>query len=72
MLVLTRKAGEWLLIWPWEELPPETTVRELFADGPIRIGLARIHESQARVVIDAPPGLKILRAELGDRDSSDR
>lgn len=69
MLVLTRRSGEWLLIEPWEELPPETTIRELFADGPV--GLARIHENQAKVVIDSPPGLKILRAELVGRDSSD-
>lgn len=71
MLVLTRRPGEWLLIGPWEKLPPETTVRELFADGPIRIGLGRIHKSQAKIVIDAPATLKILRAELVGRDSSD-
>ena len=64
MLLLTRKEGEDILIFPAPDLNPEMTVAELFKDGPITIRLSHISRTQTRIGIDAPMALQIVRPEL--------
>lgn len=64
MLVLTRRVGESIFIYPSETLHPDMTVRELFEQGPIRITLTRINGSQSRIGIVAPETLAIAREEV--------
>lgn len=67
MLVLTRRVGETILIFPADTMPPEMKVRDLFKQGPVRITLTRIAGSQARVGIVAPEMLAIAREEINER-----
>jgi sRNA-binding carbon storage regulator CsrA len=64
MLVLTRRVGESVLIFPSEGLPPDTPISAVFADGPIQLTLTRINGSQARIGIVAPQNLTIAREEV--------
>lgn len=64
MLVLTRQEGETILIYPEEGVDPDMTVGELFANGPIPIGIADIQGKSIKIAIDAPLALEILRSEL--------
>jgi sRNA-binding carbon storage regulator CsrA len=64
MLILTRRPGEWVHIEPHDDVPPEMTIGELFARGPIRVFLGPIEGDRARIGILAPPVLRILRSEL--------
>ena len=63
MLVLTRKKGESILIYP-EDIPEGMAVAELFAGGPIEIKIAEMSHSQCKLGIDAPKELAIVRDEL--------
>ena len=65
MLILTRKVGESILIYP-EDIPEGMTVAELFADGPIEIEVAETRSHQVKIGINAPDELKIIRSELLD------
>lgn len=65
MLVVTRKPGQLLLIEPRAGLPKETTVGDIFADGPIQIVVGKIDRHQVRLGIDAPASLGVWRQELG-------
>ncbi|MGD8616526.1 MAG: carbon storage regulator [Gammaproteobacteria bacterium] len=65
MLVLTRRVGESVFIYPSEDLNPDTPVSALFEDGPIQITLTRINGNQVRMGIAAPPSLNIVREEVG-------
>jgi sRNA-binding carbon storage regulator CsrA len=40
------------------------TIHDLFQGGPVEIVITEINGNQARVGIDAPSGLKVLREEL--------
>jgi sRNA-binding carbon storage regulator CsrA len=60
MLVLMRRKGESILIYP-DDLPEDMTVAELFAGGPIRIEIAATHHAQCKLAIDAPRELTIMR-----------
>ncbi|HHJ15935.1 MAG TPA: carbon storage regulator [Gammaproteobacteria bacterium] len=64
MLVLTRRIGESIYIFPSEELEQGTSVGELFANGPIQITLTRVNGNQARIGIVAPSTLTIAREEV--------
>ena len=64
MLVLTRRVGENIIIFPSEELDPETPISVLFKDGPIRLTLTRVNGNQARLGIVAPHSLTIAREEV--------
>ncbi len=64
MLVLTRRPGEAIQIYPSGDIRPDMTVAELFRDGPLEIHITRIHPGQARISIKAPRELAILRTEL--------
>lgn len=64
MLILTRKPGESILIDRDPALDPNTSVAELFANGPIELIVTRLAGGRVRLGIAAPPGLLILRREL--------
>ena len=64
MLVLTRRAGESIHIYPSADIPPDMTVAELFKDGPFEIHIRKINPGQVRISIKAPHELTILRNEL--------
>jgi sRNA-binding carbon storage regulator CsrA len=64
MLVLTRRIGESIFIFPSKDLDPNTTVGELFGSEPIRITLTRINGNQSRLGIVAPDELTIAREEV--------
>lgn len=64
MLVLTRRVGESVFIFPSDELPMDTPISALFADGPIQLTLTRINGNQARIGIVAPQELTIAREEV--------
>jgi len=61
MLVLTRRVGESVLIYPSEELNPDTPISALFENGPIRLTLTRVNGNQVRLGITAPSCLNIVR-----------
>ncbi|HEX9626488.1 MAG TPA: carbon storage regulator [Acidiferrobacterales bacterium] len=65
MLMLTRKPGQRLLIEPAPDLPPETTVAELFGGRPIHIVVSKIDGRQVCLGIEAPASLTVWREELG-------
>ncbi len=64
MLVLTRRIGESIYIFPTAELSPDTPISELFRDGNIQLTLTRINGNQARIGIVAPATLTIAREEV--------
>ncbi len=64
MLTLTRKENESLFIEPFEDLDPNMTVAELFANGGIEIYLDKVQNNKIRIGIDAPEALNIVRSEL--------
>jgi len=63
MLILTRREGEAIQIFPSKGLSPATTIGELFADGPIRVMVAETG-TQVKFGVSAPQGLVVLREEL--------
>jgi len=64
MLVITRRIGEGLAIFPDSSLDSTMTVRELFQRGPIDIRVLDAMGNQVRIGIDAPMAVRILRDEL--------
>jgi len=72
MLTLNRKDGESILIYPREDLDPETTVQELFAGGPIVVRVHGRKNGGTGVGIGAPAELEVLREELGQTSCSPR
>ncbi len=64
MLVLTRRTGESIFIFPSTQLNPNTPIAELFKDGPIRLTVTRVNGNQARLGIVAPASLIIAREEV--------
>ena len=64
MLSLTRRSEESLLIYPNEQIDRNMTVGELFSDGPMRVKIVQIEGNQARMGVDAPRALLVIRDEL--------
>ncbi len=64
MLVLTRRVGESIFIFPSDELALDTPVSALFENGPIQLTLTRVNGNQARIGIVAPLELTIAREEV--------
>ncbi len=64
MLILTRRPGESFQIDLSENVDPNMTVAELFADGPIEIVILGVKDNQVRVGTEASDQLTILRDEL--------
>jgi sRNA-binding carbon storage regulator CsrA len=69
MLVVSRKENEWIRIEPIEGLDPQLTLRDVFADGPIIVKVMHVGR-RVRLVIDAPPALKIWRGAPATPDDS--
>ena len=67
MLIITRRIGETFLLYPDASLDPRMTVAELFAAGPLEIGVFGIKGSQARIGIDAPTSFHVVRREIHAR-----
>lgn len=67
MLVLERRSGESVLIFPSEEVDPNMTIGELFAKGPIRVAVKCRVPGSVKLAISAPSAMKILRDELEPR-----
>ena len=72
MLVLTRRSGESIFIYPSPELDRDMTVGELFADGPIKVVVLDVNVDVdykvVRVGIEAPRDLTVLRDEVDRRE----
>lgn len=64
MLVLTRRQGQSIRIYPNKELDLDRPIRELFEDGSIEVRVTQIGGNQVKFGIDAPAKLTILREEL--------
>ena len=58
------RVGEIFLLLPDASLDPHMTVGELFASGPLEIGVLGVKGSQVRVGINAPTSIHIIRREL--------
>lgn len=67
MLVLTRKINDSIVVRPDAGLDPNTTIGELFRDGPLVIHVVGIDGRQAKIGIEAPLTLDVARSELLDR-----
>ncbi len=66
MLVLERRTGESILIYPSDNIQPEMTVEELFSNGPIKVAVKCRGHAAIKLAIEAPYSMKILRNELLD------
>ncbi len=64
MLILTRKPGQSLSIYPQSTLDPGTPVEQFFAGGPIQVQVVGVQGPQVRLGVEAPAGLCIRREEL--------
>jgi hypothetical protein len=64
MLVINRYPGQGFIIRPQPNLDPNTPISELFANGPIRIGVTAVKGNQICLGISAHGGFCILRDEL--------
>ncbi len=64
MLVLTRRQGEYITVYPADHVDPDLTVAELFKDGPMEIHVGSINKNQVRLNFKAPRELLLLRNEL--------
>lgn len=69
MLVLTRKPGQGLWIGLHEGVAPSMTVKELFAQGPIRVMVTQVMGTHVKLGITADRQFRILRDELLPRES---
>jgi sRNA-binding carbon storage regulator CsrA len=70
MLVVSRKENESIRIEPVDGLDPALTLREAFASGAIVVRLQHVGHKRVRLLIEAPPALKIMRSETASADSS--
>jgi len=64
MLVLERRTGQSVLIYPSDDIDPEMTVAELFSRGPIRIAVRCRDHTAVKLAIEAPGTVKVIRDEL--------
>jgi len=61
MLLISRREGEAIFIYPDELLPKDMTVAELFSGNQISLEVKEISGNQVRFGINAPKTLTILR-----------
>ena len=68
MLILSRRLGEQLYIYPdYSKLDPNTTIGELFgSDGRLTITVTQVTGHSVKIGIDAPVEFTVLREELVD------
>jgi sRNA-binding carbon storage regulator CsrA len=64
MLIVTRKPGQIVRIKLDPALDPMTPIRDIFAEGPIEVVVARVRDANVRLGLRAPASLVILREEL--------
>lgn len=64
MLTLGRTEGESILLHPSSNIPSHMTVAELFANGSIEIELKEAKRGRARIGINAPDCIEIVREEI--------
>lgn len=64
MLLISRREGEAIFIYPDKQLPQDMTVAELFAGNQISLEVKEISGNQVRFGIKAPKTLTILRNEV--------
>jgi sRNA-binding carbon storage regulator CsrA len=69
VLVVSRKENESIRIEPIDGLDPALTLREAFASGAIVVRLQHVGHKRVRLLIEAPPALKIIRSEPPSADS---
>jgi sRNA-binding carbon storage regulator CsrA len=69
VLVVSRKENESIKIEPVDGLDPALTLREAFASGAIIVRLQHVGHRRVRLIIEAPPVLRIMRSDApsGDR-----
>ena len=63
MLVLSRRSEESIVIAPAEGVDSDLTLKDLFANGPIRIILLGGNGRRVKMGIDAPAELSIRRKD---------
>jgi sRNA-binding carbon storage regulator CsrA len=64
MLVLSRRADESIVIQPADGVDANTTMAELFANGPIQITLLGGTGRRVKMGIEAPEQLAIRRKDV--------
>lgn len=69
MLILTRKAGQAVIIDAIEGLDPQTPIGDLLAQGSIEVRVTNINGGQVRLGIHADKRFRIRRDELLQRTS---
>lgn len=64
MLVLSRRSNESIYIYPSDDLSPDMTVSELFAEGGIEVTILETSRGLIKLGIDAPMMLNVDREEI--------
>lgn len=64
MLTLVRVEGSSIHLSPSDDIPADMTVAELFANGTIKIMLVEATKGRARIGVEAPKCIDIMREEL--------
>lgn len=63
MLIVSRRDAESILIRPAEDVDPNTTLADLFRDGPIEIIVFAAGQSSVKMGVRAPQQLSIWRKD---------
>jgi len=71
MLILSRKVGESILIYP-EYLSKEMTVEEMFSNGELEVNIHSVQGRQVKLAFNAPDKIAIMRRELLYREKRKR
>lgn len=61
MLIVSRRDAESILIRPGEGIDPQTTLADLFSNGPIEITVFSTGGSRVKMGVQAPEQLSIWR-----------
>lgn len=63
MLIVSRRDTESILIRPGEDIDPEMTLADLFANGPIEITIFSPESHRVKMGVQAPRQLDIWRKD---------
>ncbi|ANO51026.1 carbon storage regulator [Woeseia oceani] len=66
MLIISRKDAESIVIRPSDDVDPQTTLADLFQDGPIEITVFSAGGSRVKMGVQAPSQLSIWRKDAQD------
>lgn len=61
MLIVSRRDAESILIRPGDDIDPQTTLADLFRNGPIEITIFASGGSRVKMGVQAPEQLSIWR-----------